>query len=171
MNRVTYPFREVCVTNHALLTRVLIHHYLLQIIIVDERFLLREMPENIFDCDETVVVLVEGEECLSNRFPLIRELFFQDLFQLLQALLQDSLGLGVFVFIKANFEYLLVLLCLPLFFRLFALVDKEEFREEQLLKLVEAELSLREERLLLKEFSDVILHKNFRIKHSCNHNR
>jgi len=35
MNRIPYPFGEICVANHAFLPRVLVHDNLLEVIVVD----------------------------------------------------------------------------------------------------------------------------------------
>jgi hypothetical protein len=40
MNGIPYPLREVCVPYHAFLARVLVHDYLLEVVVVDQAFLL-----------------------------------------------------------------------------------------------------------------------------------
>jgi hypothetical protein len=40
MNRIPYPFREVCVANHAFLPRVLVHDNLLEVVVVDKALFL-----------------------------------------------------------------------------------------------------------------------------------
>ena len=58
MNRIPNPFGEVCVPNHAFLPRVLVHHNLLEVVVVDKALLLRKVTQDVLNCYEAVVILV-----------------------------------------------------------------------------------------------------------------
>lgn len=106
------------------------------------------MTQDVLNCYEAVVILVEGEKSLADRFPLVGKLILQHLLQFLETLLKDSLSLGVLVIVHANSEDLLILLSLALLFGFLAFVDQEKLGEEKLLKFVETEATLGEQRFL-----------------------
>jgi hypothetical protein len=94
------------------------------------------------------VILVQGKKSLADRLPLVGELILEHLLQFLETLLKDSLSLGVLVIVHADLENLLILLCLALLFGFLAFVYEEELGEEKLLKFVETEAALGEQRFL-----------------------
>lgn len=81
MDGPTEPTREVHVAQFALLLDVLVLNELFKVIKIQIGFVTKVF-KNVFYSDESIVVCVQREECLSDRFEAVAELGLQSYLQL-----------------------------------------------------------------------------------------
>ena len=78
------PLWEVRVTDFALLLAVFVNHNLLEVVVV-QVWLVSKVLENVFNCNVTVIILVQRQECFSNAFIAIGEFKFQFFFKFVKS--------------------------------------------------------------------------------------